>query len=391
MAQEVRVPGYIVKINNDTLHGFIKDHRDNWRVSEIEFSSSQNSSSETYAVVPLQSFYLEPYNALYRRVTMEIDKKPIDMTHLEPFADRRMVLDTILIELIVKGPLNLYRYEDEKAKIHFFAEKGGELTELPYARFLTPKGVVNVKTFRHTLNMMTSDCAKGLDAPADYTFSLLSSFVRKYNECVTGKKSEKRAASLRLSAGVFAGAGISQVNITAGNDPDGARYSGSFGNSNSFMGGFRLELVSKRAANRNRIGLMMLYSTYSKVNKEIVTGAIKRNYSLDFTTLQVGFTYRYLFKSPRMLIPYVQLEADVVYIARENAKLELTDALGTVHNGHFLDFQKIGLGAAPAIGVLFRDRLSLELKYKLLPMNSSVSSKINITGPEISLGYTVSK
>ncbi len=389
-AQGIRVPGYIIKANGDTLRGFVVDRKDNWHVNEIEFASSESSATEKYPVPDIKGFYLESYKVFYRSAVTEIDIKPVDLEHVEPHNTRNLVVDTLLLERVVAGPLSLYKYEGKRLKQHFFVEKDGVLTELPFVRYQGSTGVVNSKLYVYTLKTLTSDCDDSFISPAtEYTAAALTKFVKRYNECVTGKKSERARASLRMSATIFAGVGVAAVNLTGGADGN-YYYIGNYGSSPNFMGGLRMDLVSKRETNRHRLGVQAFYSQYSKVSHENTTGLITRHYSIEFSAMQYGFLYRYTFWSARRLNPYLQLELNLVNTRGSGGTWYYTDVMGIPHEGTFSKLSKLGIGGAPAFGVVFNKNISADIRLRYLPLATDTGfNKAIITGPEITLGYSV--
>lgn len=392
--QGIRVPGYVVKASGDTLRGFIIDRRDNWHVAEVEFASSESSPTEKYPVPSMKGFYLEPYRVFYKSAVTEIDIKPVDLDHLEPDGTRNLVMDTLLLERIATGPINLYRYEGKRNKRHFFVEKDDALTELPFVRFQGPNGVVNARTYLQTLRTMTSDCGQRLTLPNDYSDNTLTKFIRTYNECRTGKVESKRTA-LRLSVGLVAGAGISNVKVSSNENETGTsqQYLGSYGTSNSFHAGIAVWAVSKREANPNSLGMQALYTRYSNISRKWESGFIEGTYEIDVATMDVGFTYRYRFLPGKKISPFFELEANVVFVSSANATRYTRNTLlgSDVTSSEFTSFSKIGISAAPVIGVLFFDRLSVDLRYKYKSLTTESSNQVPFSGPQLTVGFVALK
>lgn len=76
-------------------------------------------------------------NQIFLRYVLKIDTKPILRNQLTLDKEPEFVLDTVLLEKIVSGPVNLFRLIDKKKKEHFFIQPGNELPfELIYTRYL---------------------------------------------------------------------------------------------------------------------------------------------------------------------------------------------------------------------------------------------------------------
>ncbi len=384
-AQGIRVPGYVIKANDDTLRGYLIDRRDDWQVDEIQYATSPDGKTETFPVTSIKSFYLQTYDVFYKSVVLEIDMKPVDLNHLENGPARTLVLDTLLIQRVVAGPISLYKYEGRWAKKHFFVEKGDELVELPFVRYQTSQGIVNVTTFRETLRSITLDCSQAIPIPVDYAERPLSSFIRKYNTCISGKREEKRKAGLKVTAGLLGGVGMAHISLSppklADDQQSGTSttsqaqpYDGDYGYTKTVSGGAFVEFVPKKNSGRSRLGLQMFYTLYSEVSYKSPIGTY---YLGALSTYEVGTGYRYIFTPGKKFSPYVKADVNLMFLTGQAKS--------------FLVMHKLGMSLSPAFGILISDRIGIDARYIVKNLGSDIGRRVPLSGFQVALSCSIFK
>lgn len=155
--------GFVVEADGDTLSGIIGLPIGDKNPERIKFTSS----GEEQVYKPIQLKYVELRNgARYVSRVLSVDKSAHKLDDLEVVGSRVTlpVIDTVLLKVLVEGPINLYRLHDENGKVHFFVgRKGQEPVELirKFELATDYKGQRKLATtdnFKGQLRALVSDC-----------------------------------------------------------------------------------------------------------------------------------------------------------------------------------------------------------------------------------------
>lgn len=382
--------------NGDTLRGFIIDRKDNWAVKSIDFAQSENSVPERYRVYALNAFYLKPYNAYYYSRILDVDKKPIDMSSLEDNGTRKVTGDTVLIQLLAKGSMNLFKYNDEKNKTHFFVQKGeGKIEELPFVRYMANGKVAELHFYQGTLKGMTTDCSKTRTPPTRYEDQPLTEFVKRYNSCF-GAKDEYTAANekMKIQVGVFGGVAFSSGKFSGQAIGTGFTTSNALGpysgGSGAFAGIFA-ELSARRASNPSRAGLQLFWQKFPTMTREVQTLTGYEKFVMDFTVVQLGPTYKYIFMTGKKISPYLKAELSAgPHLSADATGTRVSDFSPTTVS-QFADFNKLTYSFGTGAGVSIYKRLLVEIRYKNMFFTGLAGERASVNGVNTSLGYLFAK
>lgn len=182
-------PGYVVLNNGDTVKGMIKDME--WSISpgEIEFQTSTESNIQKYTPLEITSFftsrpaYYESHKILY-----DADNQ---ITKYLPQSREPGWRDAdIFMQVIVKGGISLYRFDDANGRIHFFlrnqTEQPVELLNRSY--IVNDNSIILVRTFegwKQQLLNLSTDCSSLFASinSAKYLERLLKKIVENINTC----------------------------------------------------------------------------------------------------------------------------------------------------------------------------------------------------------------
>ena len=131
-AQAFFETGYVVTLEGDTLRGQIDNQEWIRSPAKIRFRSSEAKPARTFTPHQLSAFYVS--GELYERRAVRVDETPLragKFVEQRPSARR----DTVFLTAVVKGPLSLYAYQDERR--HFYLEDRTGIRELVHHQYLT--------------------------------------------------------------------------------------------------------------------------------------------------------------------------------------------------------------------------------------------------------------
>ncbi len=169
-AQQDDLPGYVVLVSGDTLHGFLKAEGADRLLDQVQFKSSAATDYKTYKPSEARSFQFDNGN-LYRAVTFS----NVSLDH--------PVYETHYAKLLVTGEYDLYSFM-EKGDLYFVARHDttyrliydDDLHTIPYV-----KG-----NFRNELNYFAVFCDASKFGIENILFSedQVVSFFRKLDACM---------------------------------------------------------------------------------------------------------------------------------------------------------------------------------------------------------------
>ncbi|QMU28533.1 porin family protein [Adhaeribacter radiodurans] len=190
-AQKNYVKGYIILPSQDTLSGLIDDQ--NWERNPdfIYFKKNIESEKQRFGISQIMGFGAETGNS-YRRSVVQVDATPTRVEELLLIAKPKIRTDTVFLQELVKGNVNLYHLSDANHKTHFFIQiKNNAIKELIQRNYLVTK---NRQQFLGTYNQYKdqlqytylTECASlvPLIKNTTYTKFALTTLIEKYNTCL---------------------------------------------------------------------------------------------------------------------------------------------------------------------------------------------------------------
>ncbi len=131
-AQSNYKPGYVVKINGDTVKGYIDYHTWNQNPKAINFKTSLDSGSMVtgFSTVNIASFTISGLDR-YKRFVTEISRDPVNGFSVSSSANMQMYTDTVFLKVLNSGKyITLYSYSDKIKPRYFIDENNGRPVEL---------------------------------------------------------------------------------------------------------------------------------------------------------------------------------------------------------------------------------------------------------------------
>lgn len=181
------VPGFVVTNTGDTLRGEINNRA--WRRSPDQITLRSPLVSVIYTVSDIQSFGIPGDNERYIRLSLRLDRTPLDIDRVQQKPDILWEEATVFALKLVDGPLSLYTYEDNNSKVHFIVQRIGEQPQdLILLRYQAAAAeIVTISHYQQQLKSLTADCAtvQLKSARVDFGETSLTNLVETYNACVS--------------------------------------------------------------------------------------------------------------------------------------------------------------------------------------------------------------
>ena len=306
-AQSNFVAGTITKRNLQSIKGEI-DYRD-WVANpkEIYFKQSPSAKVQTFTVEDLESFSIEYNGELYVRAEVSYIDEPTedddDLMVLSSEADffqaPRLKQETVFLQTMVQGKLNLYYLYGERGRPHYFVKKDDQdFQELAFRRVKTngkftannvpdvtlgdSPGTLEFHTYKRQLKDLMSDQVGFASRIGKTSYSVqLVDLVKMYNQeagdLVFVRKTQKS------TKGVYVLAGLSNSRSQV----DDAMLPNDTYSNTGFLPAFGLGFESSFGGNINKLGLR-LEAVYQ--NDAIDYETKHRFYELDEKVLRYDIT-----------------------------------------------------------------------------------------------------
>jgi|FLOH01.1.fsa_nt_gi hypothetical protein len=127
-------PGYVIKLNNDTLHGYI-DYK-NWEKNpkQIIFKRSELGASMLFTTKSI--FEFSANNEIYRSAIVETDVSEFRTSDLTLSSDLNLIVDTVFLRALIIGTKSLYYLNDARGQECFYIEQNNKYELLVYKIYL---------------------------------------------------------------------------------------------------------------------------------------------------------------------------------------------------------------------------------------------------------------
>jgi hypothetical protein len=369
-SQEKYLPGYVINLKGDTIHGFI-DYR-NWKINpdKIDFKDRTENKEISYQPSDITEFKVN--DEIYVSAAVNIETSPRNTEDLNYDKALNLQAKTTFLQTIYKGKKSLYYYFVQ-GKEYFYIRQDTSYELLVYKRYLLAQGDTTVikenKGYWGQLNKYLQECP-GIEDKLIKTAYKLPDMNNLFKFYYEGTKSEisfkKTAEGVKVETGLLAGASLTSLTFS------GTSYltQTDFNNSVNFSAALYCELILARNQRKWSINNELILSTYN------VSGTYKQgveeNYTL--TTTELGYTYLKLNNLVRFKYPvgrsYIFLNGGVSngFVLKEtNYKSVFTKFYSsetTVEGVAIDDSKKYELGFIIGTG-LKTSRYSVEARYEI--------------------------
>jgi hypothetical protein len=301
------IPGYIIKPNGDTVHGYI-DYR-NWSVNpvKISFKEQLNDTQKTYTCIDVNGFGVS--HETFVSAIVQIDESKLNTDDLDETKDVLLRRDTVFLEAMVQGFKSLYYYESNGIKAQFFIKQDSVFDLLVYKKYLKNQNtsanytennsflkepadanhIVENKRFLNQLAVYLKDCPDIQKNFKNITYSKqsLEKLFSQYYKCTNAEiKFQKKTEKAIVQTGILAGVSLTSLTFTG----SGFQYlvKADWDNSVNFAGGLFLNLVFPRNFNKLSFNNELFYTAY-KVTGTYTYYTNENDYTIH--TSAIGISY----------------------------------------------------------------------------------------------------
>jgi len=104
--QENYLPGYIINLTGDTLHGFIDYRNWNENPNKIIFKKTLTDNLIKYTPIDIKEFRV--HNETYESAIIKVEVSPDKISELQTTDELVFKTDTTFLQALIKGPKCLY-------------------------------------------------------------------------------------------------------------------------------------------------------------------------------------------------------------------------------------------------------------------------------------------
>lgn len=276
--------GYIVKVNGDSVSGWIKYPSLNKTLSVITFRPTRKSTSRSFSSEELIAF---GFSSGRRFESKEIKDK---LTHKRVF-----------MRALVKGPLSLYLSGNS-----IFVQKD-TLFELPSPERGGYSSNVSQQSHKKNryiglLTVLVSDCAKMNAYKTKFTLSDIESLVKSYNACLHLASIDYPDKERLLKATGTLGLGVGFSNLSNLTEDILVNYETTV--VPQFFMGVQINLPRLQNNLSFTADLFFIKEKYYGFNKEVSFTTIRSDFDVEATRLKIplGFKYDFFLESSEIFI-----------------------------------------------------------------------------------------
>ncbi|MDD4968124.1 MAG: hypothetical protein PHT07_01715 [Paludibacter sp.] len=253
LSQENFVSGYIIKINGDTLKGFV-DYR-NWAKNPTQIRFKEGSSSEIMKYKPTQISAFGALDEIYKSAIVKVDSSNTkERISISPAFEFRT--DTVFLQTLFQGSKSLYYYKDRYDQMNFYIFNNSQYELLEFKKYIRRdkdqhefQGM-NMR-FVGQLRLYFQDCPGVETMLKDLAYdnkSLQKVYQYYYDKTQTRTHMSRTNEKIRTEFGVVGGAGLIHLKFTSGATSQTFDYltKATFKNNLSLAGGLFMNVVIPR-------------------------------------------------------------------------------------------------------------------------------------------------
>ncbi len=401
-SQKNYLPGYIIQLNGDTVHGGI-DYR-NWGRNPDKISFKEKSGDSIFHYNPIDIKGFGVLDEFYASAIVETEVSPQDIGNIndEAFnnADLKISIDTTFLQTIIRGKKSLYFYVNKAGKKQFYIKQDSAYKLLIYKKYLlktnTCQGIAENKKYINQLSAYLQDCPSiqsKLENTA-YTQKGMEDLFLYYYGCSQSKlEFQKKTEKTLLEFGVLAGLSLTSLEIGSID----YLVNADFQPSAKFSAGAFFELVLPRNQRKWSLNNELVFSSYKMAGRYEDFGNQHSYSTPNVYHTTIGLSYLKLNNMLRYNYPikncFVYLNTGISngFAIKETNYLKkeynwYSD--GQVEEGKALDeIRKYEQGYILGIGTKYK-RFSFEIRReKGNGLSKSSRLKSNTTGYYFLLGY----
>lgn len=371
--QKNYLPGYIIPLKGDTIHGFV-DYR-NWEKNPDKIAFKEKSGDQPSAYTPLDIKEFGVLDEIYKGAVVETENSPFEIKDLRYDRELDIKTDTIFLQTLVKGEKSLYYYRNKAGKDQFYIKQDSSFNLLVYKKYLKDQDgrttVLENKRFIGQLTIYFKDCStiQSKLNDAEYQRNSLENLFLSYYKCTSSAIDfQKKTEKTKTEFGVLAGMSLTSLKFKS------VDYiylvNAGYPLSANFAAGLFFNVILPRNQGKWSVNNELIFTSY-KVSGRYEVYENENKYTITSTTL--GYSYLKLNTMIRFTYPvkkfflFVNAGMSNGYAVIEKNYAKVESKLFTqvrVEEGKALNYtRRYELGFLLGVGVLVK-KFSFDVRYE---------------------------
>ena len=221
--QENYLPGYIIPLNGDTLHGFI-DYQ-NWGSNPDKIYFKDKISDTIVSYTPFNIIQFGVLDEIYVSAKVQTEVSTDNTIYIDYDKDLKFKIKTVFLQTIIKGPKSLYYYVSNIKKKNLYIKQDTGYELLIHKKYLKDQEgktvITENKRYLGQLSLYLQDC-KTIQSKLedmDYNTESLEKLFQFYYNCTqSGIKFQKKTEKVSTEVGVLAGLSLTSLKISGSNE-----------------------------------------------------------------------------------------------------------------------------------------------------------------------------
>ena len=298
-SQENYLPGYIIKLNGDTLRGFIDYRYWERNPDKISFQEKQISNKVNYNPMDIKGFCV--LDEIYESAIIKTEISPNNTKELKQYDEElKFEVDTTFLQTMIQGVKNLYFYKNKYGKEQFYIRQDSSFELLIYKRYLTQvKNHLDPRFSEHVINenkrylgqllLYFQDCPTIQTKLRDteYKKKSMENLFQYYYNCTKSEiKFQKKTEKTSIEIGILAG--ISSTSLKFKGETKGYLVNAGYNQSVNLSAGLFADVSLSRHQGKWSIYNELIFTSY-KVNGRFVNYLDEEKYTIYNTTIELSY------------------------------------------------------------------------------------------------------
>ena len=354
--------GYVINQSNVKIECLIKNLDWKYNPEEIVYKLAENSEAIVLKSHEIKEFGIGE-NIKYIKTIVDIDISSEDLNNLSSERNPIFEKQGLLLEVLVEGKANLYRYYKTGLTRFFYKTDNTEITQLVfknYENFENNSVLKNNYYKQQLLNAIhCKNCTLGDFENLEYRSESLMEIFQKYNADFAPNQSDFTKNEKKGFFVFSVKTGVSLNSLTVGNSIN-EDLSVDFGNELNYSFGLELEYVLP--FNNNKWGVYMepYYQNFkfdgTKNTNSFIGG--KNIFSLRYQSLEIPIGLRYYFYLNNDSKLFLNAKYELNFDLDSNYKSTRADG-SPIQSLELSPGNNLGIG----LGYKFKNKYSIELAY----------------------------
>jgi hypothetical protein len=262
--QENYIPGYIIRLNGDTLQGLL-DYQ-NWKSNpeKIHFKIMPAQEKMGYTVADINGFGI-PGDS-YQSAVVQREIRAVNDYEPDRNPALQTMSDTVFLQVLVAGPKSLLYYRNMQGSRQFYIRQGPVCELLIYKKYMVSRDevdkVIENRSFVSQLKAYLQDCPSiySKQNSTVYTQQSLVKLFDSYYACSGNSMAFRKAEEKpRTRFTILAGGAVASLKIKGAED---YMAISDLTKSTNFTTGISFEILLPRNLYRVSVSNELIYTSY---------------------------------------------------------------------------------------------------------------------------------